>query len=255
MIQSKLLSQIDSIQHGFFTREGGVSLGVFNSLNCGYGSGDSAKNVNLNRAIALRKLGLKQKILNTVYQIHSTKTVIAEKIWKFNQHPKADAIVTKIPNLPIGVLSADCAPVLFADPENKVIAACHAGWRGAFGGILESCITAMENIGGKRDAIKAVIGPCIHQKSYEVDARFKNLFVDYDGHNQRFFVPSKQENHFQFDLPGYILQRLQKLGLLRSCNINVDTYEDKERFFSFRRSSHSSETNYGRGLSVITLRT
>ena len=241
------------IRHGFFTRQGGVSSGVLSSLNCGYGSMDSSENVNENRNRAMAKIGCTADHLNTVYQIHSPDVAVADRPWSLGDRPKADAIVTSRKNLALGILTADCTPVLFADPANGVIGAAHAGWKGALGGVLENCVRVMVEQGAERRRISAAIGPCIHQQSYEVGPEFHQSFVAAMASNDRFFAPSKRDQHFQFDLPGYVRSALEKLGLQQIDDVGVDTYCDKDRFFSYRRTTHLHETDYGRGLSAIVL--
>jgi len=253
MIRAELLKSISSIRHGFFTREDGVSSGEFNSLNCGYGSGDAPEKVRKNRAIAISKLGLKKSKLNTVLQEHSNVVAVADKTWTIEARPRADAIVTKEVGLAIGVLTADCAPVLFVDDVSKVIGVCHAGWRGALSGVLEACVLEMETLGANRSSISTVVGPCIHQKSYEVGPEFKNEFVIRDKNNVMFFCSSTREGFFLFDLPGYICGRLDTLSLKKNSYLPFDTYELAHKFFSYRRSTHQGESNYGRGLSAIVL--
>jgi len=253
MIVSNALAGAANIRHGFFTRQGGVSDGVLTSLNCGYGSGDVAENVTENRSRAMAMIGCTADRLNTVYQVHSPDAAVTDAAWAFDKRPKADALVTRQKNLAIGILTADCTPVLFADPENGVIGAAHAGWRGALSGVLESCVRVMEETGAERHHISAVIGPCIHQKSYEVGTEFVHAFVDADAANDRFFVPSEREGHAQFDLPEFVRSRLERLDLKQVDDVAVDTYTDEERFFSYRRATHLGEAEYGRGLSAIIL--
>lgn len=253
MITSDTLNAITDIQHGFFTRRGGVSTGVLSSMNCGFGASDTPENVTENRDRAMKMIGSTASRLNTVYQIHSPDVVVADKGWSFDERPKADAIVTRTRNLAIGILTADCTPVLFADARNGVIGAAHAGWRGALGGVLENCIVAMESIGAERSYISAVIGPCIHQESYEVGAEFKSAFVDATPSNAAFFSPSKRDQHYQFDLPGFVKSRLSLLDLKTIDDVTIDTYADSERFYSYRRTTHNNEHDYGRGLSAIVL--
>ena len=253
MISSDIFSDLKPVGHGFFTRQGGVSSGVLTSLNCGYGSSDTSENVTENRNRAMAKIGCTADRLNTVYQVHSPGVATADEVWGLEDRPKADAIVTTERNLAIGILTADCAPVLFADPANGVIGAAHAGWKGALGGVLENCVQVMEEKGADRRRISAVIGPCIHQKSYEVGAEFHRSFVGAQASSEQFFTPSDRDQHFQFDLPGFVRSRLENLGLLQIGDVGVDTYGDEERFFSYRRTTHRKEVDYGRGLSAIVL--
>jgi len=253
MITSDALSKNTNVKHGFFTRQDGVSGGVLGSLNCGFGSSDDPANVVENRTRAMAKFGLTANHLNTVYQIHSPETAIADEPWALDNRPQADAIVTTQPNLAIGILTADCTPVLFADSDSGVIGAAHAGWKGAFGGVLENCVQTMENKGAKRSRITAVIGPCIHQKSYEVGPEFYETFVAAQVTNAGYFKPSANENHHYFDLPGYVMARLCACEIGGIDSIAVDTYSDESRFYSYRRATHLGEPDYGRGLSAIVL--
>ncbi len=253
MITSTALGNLQNIGHGFFTRQGGISEGVLTSLNCGYGSGEAPENVTENRNRAMTMIGCTANRLNTVYQVHSPDVAVADDTWTFDDRPKADAIVTRRKNLAIGVLTADCTPVLFADAENGVIGAAHAGWRGALAGVLENCVRVMEENGAERKHISAAVGPCIHQKSYEVGPEFVQTFVQEDPTSEQFFAPSERDGHAQFDLPGFARSRLEKLDLKRVGDVAVDTYTDQERFFSYRRATHLNEMDYGRGLSAIIL--
>jgi YfiH family protein len=253
MITSDNLDHQDALRHGFFTRRGGVSVDVLTSLNCGFGAGDRPENVRENRHRAMAKINCRAENLNTVYQIHSPHAVVAEKPWAFDNRPKADAIVTAEKNLAIGILTADCTPVLFADVENRVIGAAHAGWRGALGGVLENCVRVMEKTGAVRQQVRAVIGPCIHQKSYEVGPEFRVTFIDVNPANSRFFIPSDRQQHYRFDLPGFVRARLEDLNIGQIDDVAIDTYTDEERFFSYRRATHADEGDYGRGLSAIVM--
>ncbi len=253
MITASELASNSFIKHGFFTRQGGVSDGLYHGLNCGYGSGDEAALVDENRTRAMAQLGVCREDLNTLYQIHSAHAVVAEKPWSLDERPKADAIVTCQPGLAIGIMTADCTPVLFADEQAGVIGAAHAGWRGAIGGVLETTVQAMESLGADRAQIVAAVGPCIHQESYEVGPEFRATFLESDTLYERFFIPSEKANHHLFDLPGFVMTALSMLGLKTLQNVSVDTYTDEERFFSYRRATHLEEADYGRGLSAIVL--
>jgi len=254
MITSPVLENLETIRHGFFTRRGGVSAGLLTSLNCGFGAGEAVENVVENRNRAMAKIGCAAGRLNTVYQIHSSDVVVADCVWDREQRPKADAIVTTETNLAIGILTADCTPVLFADPENRVIGAAHAGWRGALAGVLENCVSVMEKKGADRTNISAVVGPCIHQKSYEVGPEFLHAFVDESAANRQFFLASNRHDHFLFDLPRFIKSRLGQMNLRQVDDVDIDTYADPDRFYSFRRGTHRNESEYGRGLSAIVLK-
>lgn len=247
------LSAISTITHGFFTRNGGVSSGIYASLNCGYGSGDSMKNVRENRERVAAELGVEGEIC-TVSQIHSTKAVIAQEDWQISHAPVADALVTNQAGIALGVLSADCLPILFADAENKVIAAAHAGWKGAFSGIIESTIAAMQQLGANPATIIATIGPAIAQQSYEVGAEFYEHFMNQSAENARFFLPSPTQIHFLFNLPAYGKHRLEQAGIQNINIIAQDTFANDKEFFSYRRSCKRGENAYGRQISAIMIR-
>jgi len=252
MIKDDILARSSDVAHGFFTREGGVSGGVYASLNCGLGSGDDKATVRENRRRALDRMALGGDRLRTVYQVHGTA------VWTIDDEagpaPKeADAAATKLRGIALGILTADCAPVLFADHEAGVIGAAHAGWKGALTGVLEATVAAMEALGARRDAVGAVVGPCIAQASYEVGPEFPRPFLDADAANRAYFVPSPRQGHFQFDLAGYVAARLEKLGLGEVGGVGADTYADESRFFSYRRTCHRREPDYGRQISVIAL--
>jgi hypothetical protein len=249
---SSLLSAVPGLRHAFFTREGGVSSGIYASLNGGVGSSDDAAHVTENRRRMAEHLGVAPARFLTVFQIHSPDVAIATAPWDTESRPRADAMVTKIPGLAIGVTAADCGPILFADPMARVIGAAHAGWKGAFGGVLENTIGAMEELGASRGTIIAAIGPLIRQPSYEVGAEFIARFAEADKDNARFFVPSSRADHAMFDLAGYIRQRLERAGILMIDDTGVDTYAD-ERLFSYRRSVHRKEPDYGRNIHAIVL--
>jgi polyphenol oxidase len=242
-----------AIRHAFFTREGGVSEGLFASLNCGFGSGDDPTKVARNRAIAADALGLAEDRLVTCYQIHSSTVLTVEAPWRREDAPRADGMVTTRPGIALGVLAADCAPVLFADTEAGVIGAAHGGWRGALTGVMEATIAAMTTLGARADRIRAGIGPCIAQESYEVGPEFPGRFAEVDADSTSFFVPAARQGHFYFDLPGYIVHRLTHLGLGAIASAARDTVADPARFFSYRRACLAGERDYGRALAAITL--
>ena len=253
MIQAHALAELDGVRHRFFTRRGGVSQGLYSSLNCGYGSGDSPDNVKENRRRAAAEFGLDETDLLTVHQVHSTHVLtVADDRWTSPGAPKADALVTGRPGVVLGVLSADCAPVLFADPEAGVIGAAHAGWKGALGGITDTTLAAMEKLGARREHVRAVIGPCIAGASYEVGPEFPAPFLAQDASNERFFGPSTRAGHFMFDLPGYLLHRLARAGIAASAT-GHDTRAGHDDFFSYRRNTLDGVRDYGRGLSAIAL--
>lgn len=248
------LKAISGIRHAFFTRVGGVSGGLYASLNVGLGSEDDSAKVRENRKRAIAALG-EATALNTVYQVHGQEVAVAEEPWEPTEAPKADAMVTNRPGIAIGILTADCAPVLLADPVNRVIGAAHAGWRGAVGGVLSAVVDAMERLGGERRRIHAAVGPTIGQTSYEVGPEFPAPFLDEAPENMRFFRPSRREGHLMFDLIGYVADRLAVLEVGTADMIDRDTCADEELFFSYRRSTLRKEPDYGRELSAIVLET
>jgi YfiH family protein len=252
-LQSSHLSGLDGIAHGFFGRRGGVSKGIFASLNCGFGSNDDAAAVLENRTRVAAWLGTPEPRLLTVYQIHSTEAVNVTAPWARGDAPKADGMATKVPGIALGVLAADCAPVLFADASAGVIGSAHAGWKGALGGVVESVVTLMETMGAKRARMRAAIGPCISQASYEVGPEFRARFVEHGGENAGYFVPSTRADHWQFDLPGYVRARVIATGIEVDA-LDACTYEDEKGLFSFRRATHRAEPEYGRNLSAIMLK-
>ena len=220
-------------------------------LNTGYGSGDDPALIAENRNRAIEAV-LPGASLATVHQVHSPTVVLVEEPWEQDERPRADAMVTNRPGLLLGILTADCAPVLFADAEAGVVAAAHSGWRGAIAGVNEATIEAMEQLGARRERIAAAVGPSVEQKSYEVDEAFRDRFIEQDQSNTRFFVPGPAGKP-HFDLPGYILQRLNDAGIARADALRLDTYSDPDRFYSFRRSTHRDEPSYGRQISMIGL--
>ena len=244
------LSQSSGVAHGFFGRQGGASEGIFASLNCGPGSGDVREHVSENRARVLKTLG-GDKLL-TLYQIHSPNAVVANEPWE--QGPQADAMVTNVPGLALGILTADCAPVLFADSAARVIGAAHAGWKGALTGVIGSVLEKMESLGADRTRISAAIGPSISQDNYEVGPEFIARFTDAAKDNSRFFVSSDKAGHWRFDLEAYVVHRLQEAGLTNIEPLSACTYAREGDFFSFRRATHRAEKDYGRQVSAIVLR-
>jgi len=253
IVQSQELSAYAGIRHGFGTREGGVSKGIYTSLNCGVGSNDSPKDVAENRARLAASIGADPSQLITPYQVHSPDAVIAEAPWVKADAPKADAIVTRTPGLAIAISTADCVPVLFADVQAGVVGAAHAGWRGAFGGVLESTLDSMERIGASREHITASIGPAISQAAYEVGPEFEEIFLEENTANSEFFVRKVPEAKPHFDLTGYVSARLERAGAGKIGNLNLCTYTETERFFSYRRTCHKSEPDYGRQISAIVI--
>ena len=244
---------LDGVAHGFLGREGGVSTGVCAGLNVGLGSNDDGEMVAENRRRAIAAV-LPGAALATVYQVHSADAVFADAPWGEAERPHADALVTNRAGLLLGIVTADCAPVLFADVEAGVVGAAHAGWKGAIGGITDTTIVAMEKRGAQRSRIMAAIGPCIARASYEVDPGFAARFEADDPANERFFT-SGRSDHLQFDLEAYVAHRLAAAGLTRIAALGLDTYADDQKFFSFRRATHRGEPSYGRQFSLIGLAT
>jgi YfiH family protein len=253
MLQAASLSALAGIRHGFFTREGGVSDGIYASLNGGNGSDDAPANVAENRARMATALEVRPDRFVTAYQIHSPDVVTIDEPWPPNERPRVDAIVTRAPGLAIGVTTADCGPVLLADDRARVIGVAHAGWRGAVTGVLEATIAAMETCGADRRNITAALGPMIRQPNYEVGPELVARFTAADAANQRFFKPSARAQHALFDLPGYIAARLAGAGIDRVEDLGQCTYGDAARFFSYRRATHRGETDYGRHVNAIAL--
>ncbi len=242
-----------AIPHGFFTRQGGVSTGLHAGLNCGYGSDDDRDAVRQNRARVAGNLAVAEEALVTIHQIHSADVVEVNQPWRPGDAPRGDAMVTTRPGLALGILTADCTPVLFADSEAGVVGAAHAGWKGALSGVLEATVAAMETLGARRETIAAVVGPCIAQASYEVGPEFKASFLEQDTGHEQFFEPGERPRHHQFDLAGFVMARLAALGLGQHHDLAIDTYADDEKFYSYRRSCHRAEGDYGRQISAIAL--
>ena len=252
MIQAPSLTS-PNIRHAFFTREGGVSEGIYQSLNGGIGSNDAPENVRENRARMAASLGVAPTHFVSCYQIHSPNVVVAAEPWTRENTPRADAIVTRVQGLAVGVGTADCGPILFADAEAGVVGAAHAGWKGALTGVLEATVAAMEKLGAARARIAAAIGPLIRQPNYEVGAEFVDRFTAQDAANARFFAPSARENHAMFDLPGYIKARLERAEIQGVEDLGLCTYAEPARFFSYRRTTHRGEPDYGRHVNAIAL--
>jgi hypothetical protein len=243
------LRECERIRHGFFTRHGGISSGIFSSLNCGNGSADEAANVAENRARVARALGAEPGNLITAYQSHGNAVALVETPWVRGGEPRVDAMVTKQPGLALGILAADCGPLLLADQGAGVIGVAHAGWQGALSGIIEASVEAMVVLGARKSRIVAALGPCIGAQSYEVGPEFRERFTG----EENFFQPATRENHYLFDLPGYIEARLRGLGLASIEVLQADTRPDNSDFFSYRRACLDGEPDYGRNLSAIVL--
>lgn len=253
MLQAESFLRLGHVRHGFFTRAGGVSGGLYDSLNGGLGSQDDAGNVRENRALMAAALGVAADRFVTCYQIHSPEVVTVEAPWPREASPRADAVVTRVPGLAIGVTTADCGPVLFADGEAGVVGAAHAGWKGALTGVLEATLAAMERLGAARARIAVALGPMIRQPNYEVGPEFIARFCGEQADNARFFAPAPRPGHAQFDLPGYIAARLARAGVGAVEDLGRCTYAEADRFFSYRRSTHRREPDYGRHVNAIAL--
>jgi len=241
------------VRHGFFGRWGGVSTGIHQGLNVGFGSDDGRDAVGRNRALAMHGLGAAPEALTTLHQIHSAEAVILDQPLPPGQAPRADGMATDRPGVVLGILTADCAPVLLADPQAGVIGACHAGWKGALTGIVEATVAAMTRLGARPGSIGAVIGPCIAQPSYEVGAEFRERFLAEDAGSAGFFTPEHAPGKTRFDLAGYVALRAGRAGCGTVAWTGQDTLTDPARFFSFRRATLAGEPDYGRQLSAITL--
>jgi len=252
-LRSPLLGQAESagIRHGYFTRQGGLSGGIYSGLNIGVGSNDDPSLVRENRRRVAGWMGVDADCLLSLYQIHSADVVVAREPFS-GERPKADAIVTDRPGIAIGAITADCGPVLFADAEARIIGAAHAGWKGALGGVLENTISTMESLGARRERIVAVLGPSISARNYEVGAEFVARFVEADRANARYFAPSANSGHSMFDLNFYTLDRLTKAGVTAG-GLDRCTYAEEDNFYSYRRATHRNEPDYGRQISAIIL--
>lgn len=252
MIESESLKH-PAVAHGFFTRAGGHSTGIFASLNCGLGSGDDPDLVKMNRAVVGRSLGVAETHVVTAHQIHSADAIEVTEVWQPEDRPKLDGLVTKQKGIAIATLTADCGPVMFADGEAGVIGVCHAGWKGALLGVTDSTISAMVKIGASRDRIAATIGPTISKENYEVGPEFPTPFLQQDKNHSQFFTSSSKADHFLFDLPAYLRMRLKAAGLTHVNDLALCTYADESRFYSYRRATHRGEVDYGRLISAIAL--
>jgi polyphenol oxidase len=252
-LQARGLARLAGVRHAFFTRAGGVSNGVYASLNAGVGSNDEPLKVAENRARMAAALGVPPERLLTCYQIHSPNAVAVVAPWGPDARPRADAIVTGVAGLAVGVSTADCGPVLLADAQARVIGAAHAGWRGALAGVTDEAIAAMERLGAARQRMVAALGPMIRQPNYETGTDVWDRFVAADPANARFFRPSARERHFMFDLAGYVVARLAAAGIGTIEDIEACTYADPDKFFSYRRMTHRGEADYWRHISAIVM--
>lgn len=250
-VEALKAAALDGVRHGFLGRSGGVSQGICSGLNVGWGSGDDRDSIRENRRRAVEAVAPGAALV-TLHQVHSADAIYVTAPFPDDARPKADAMVADRPGLVLGILTADCAPVLLADREAGVVAAAHAGWKGALGGVVEATVAEMERRGAARERIAAAVGPCIARKSYEVDEAFLRRFAEADPEHERFFTPGR-EGHHQFDLEGFVLARLAEAGLTRIEALGEDTYSQPERFFSYRRATHRGEADYGRQVSLVAL--
>jgi YfiH family protein len=263
MITLGILNDLKGVRHGFFTREGGVSEGLYASLNVSFGSGDDPARVTRNRALAMSRLGLPAEALVTAYQVHGRDVAVAEAPWKRVDAPRVDALVTARPGLALGILTADCVPVLLADPRARIVAAVHAGWRGARAGVVAAAVGRMCELGANPSAIVAGIGPSIAKRSYEVGPEFPELILgrplaprsaEADGPgDDDLFAPASRPGHYLFDLAGFVARRLAEAGVAGVDRVSGDTFSEERRFFSYRRATLQGEGDYGRCLSAIAL--
>jgi len=252
MIESPALKALPGVSHGFFTREGGASTGLYAGLNCGFGSGDERANVARNRA-HVRQM-LEADALITAYQVHSATVHRVTRPWPPGEAPEGDAMVTDVPGIALGILTADCAPILLADRQAGVIGAAHAGWKGAFLGIAAATVAAMEGLGARRERITAAVGPCLALESFEVGKEFVDRFTDRDPAWADYFETRNGWPKPHFDLAAFVIDRLREAGINQPASTAVDTYADEIRFFSYRRTCHRGEPDYGRQISAIVLR-
>jgi YfiH family protein len=249
---SSLLAAIPGLRHAFFTREGGVSGEIYESLNGGLGSNDDPANVLENRRRMAEQMGVEPENFISVHQVHSPDAVVATGPWPSDTRPRADAIVTRTEGIAIGVTAADCGPILLADAGARVIGAAHAGWKGAFAGVVEATVAAMEERGARRERIAAAIGPVIARKSYEVDEAFLRRFLAAEPEHEHFFTPGR-EGHHQFDIEAFVLAKVAAAGVRHAEALGLDTYAEPDRFYSYRRATHRGEPTYGRQFSIIAL--
>jgi hypothetical protein len=252
-VTAPALENLPGIRHGFFTRQGGTSSGIYASLNSGLGSADNRTVVLANRELIAQAMGTTDARLATPYQVHSADVSVVDDNWFSLSRPKVDAVVTNMPGIALGIGTADCCPILFADPVARVIGAAHSGWRGARAGVGANTVAAMVNLGAKPDNISVCLGPTISQRNYEVGPEFYAEFEAAEASTTQFFTPAPRAGHFLFNLPGYIVHSLKDLNLAVCDALDICTYEDEQRFYSYRRMTHRKEADYGRQLSAITL--
>ncbi|RXF73605.1 peptidoglycan editing factor PgeF [Hansschlegelia zhihuaiae] len=252
-VASPALSLLPGVAHAFFTREGGASSGIYDSLNGGLGSQDDPASVQENRRRMTAALGVAPGRLAVPWQVHSAEAVATDAPWAREASPHVDGVATKTPGLAVAVTIADCCPILFCDPKARVVGAAHAGWKGAIGGVIEATLARMEELGARRGDVTAALGPCIRQQSYEVGPEFAARFTAEDADNARFFAPAERPGHAMFDLGFYVVARLRRAGLAHVDDLGLDTYSDEARFFSFRRTTHRAEPDYGRLIAAIAL--
>jgi YfiH family protein len=252
-VSSPALSLLPGVAHAFFTRRGGASTGIYESLNGGLGSHDDPEAVKENRRRMTAALGVLPGRLAVPWQVHSAEAVATAGPWAREESPHVDGVATRTPGLGVAVTIADCCPILFADPKARIVGAAHAGWKGAIGGVIEATVARMEELGARRADVTAALGPCIRQKSYEVGPEFAARFTAEDPDNARFFEPADRPAYAMFDLAGYVVARLKRAGLGAVDDLGLDTYSDEARFFSFRRTTHRGEPDYGRLIAAIAL--
>lgn len=240
--------------HGFFGRQGGFSVGIYASLNVGLGSGDDRLVVLRNRQLVADKLGGRSENLVTAHQVHSAIAMVVTEPWSHEDRPQVDGMVTNVPGIILGALTADCGPVLFSDSNARVIGAAHAGWKGALTGVTDATVLQMETLGADRKNIVAVLGPTISAVAYEVGLEFKSRFIEAASNNERYFVQSINNNHHMFDLPRYLVDRMQAFGIGTVQDTGLCTYGRADEYFSYRRTTHRNETDYGRQIAAISLR-
>jgi hypothetical protein len=251
LITCRQLESLSGVAHAFFTRDGGVSQGLYASLNGGLGSADAREAVLANRQRMAARLGVAHLV--SVHQVHSPDVAVVEGPWPGDERPRADAMVTATPGVALGVLTADCGPVLFADPEARVVGAAHAGWKGTMGGVIEATVAAMERLGARRERIQATLGPTISRAAYEVGPEFVERLHGLEPDADRYLSPSARDGHAMFDLPAFIAMRLARAGVAAAHDLALCTYGDAQRFFSYRRATHRGEPDYGRLVSAIAL--